>query len=73
MARKQMNKKGMKHRNEELTDQIDNLITAASHKPKKQAKTKDLAKEEQQVADAQKKYEKLQTDMDDALAQITKL
>jgi hypothetical protein len=44
MARKQMNKKGMKHRNEELTDQIDNLITAASHKPKKQAKTKDLAK-----------------------------
>jgi hypothetical protein len=27
----------------------------------------------QQVEEAQKQYEKLQTDMDDALAQITKL
>lgn len=45
IARKQMNKKGMKYRNEDLTDQIDNLISVVgSNKPKKQAKTKDLAK-----------------------------
>ncbi|KAG2183356.1 hypothetical protein INT43_006361 [Umbelopsis isabellina] len=74
IARKQMNKKGMKYRNDELTDHIDDLITVVNNnKPKKQAKTKDLAKEEQQVEEAQKNYEKLQTDMDDALAQITKL
>lgn len=47
IAHKQMNKKGMKHRNEALTDQIDNLFTAASTK-KQKAKTK--AVDPQQVS-----------------------
>lgn len=45
IAHKQMNKKGMKFRNEALTDQIDNLLTAAStKKPKSKTKPVDSQK-----------------------------
>jgi hypothetical protein len=99
VAQKQMNKKGMKFRNEALADQIDDLFTEVSNK-KPQTKKKVVDHEKvsdesvlyllngligsktslslpmqkaQEVEAAQKKYEELQTDMDDALAQITKL
>ncbi|CAO3681584.1 unnamed protein product [Umbelopsis ramanniana] len=74
VVHKQMNKKGMKFRNEALADQIDDLFTEVSNKkPQTKKKVVDHEKKAQEVEAAQKKYEELQTDMDDALAQITKL
>ncbi|KAI8147586.1 hypothetical protein BJV82DRAFT_664816 [Fennellomyces sp. T-0311] len=78
--RSKLNPKKIKLKNEELTDKLDNLMTdLTSHlnpakKKKSEAQQGNLAsKSLEQVQAAQREYEKVNHDMEDAMGLLTRL
>ncbi|KAI7858174.1 hypothetical protein BDC45DRAFT_531934 [Circinella umbellata] len=76
--RSKLNPKKIKLKNEELTDKLDNLMTdLSSHlnpiKKKKQEARQGNVKSLEQVEAAQREFEKVNNDMEDAMGLLTKL
>ncbi|KAI9257340.1 hypothetical protein BDA99DRAFT_516183 [Phascolomyces articulosus] len=76
--RSKFNPKKIKLKNEELTDKLDNLMSdLSSHlnpaKKKKQEVSQGNMKSLEQVQAAQREFEKVNNDMEDAMGLLTKL